>query len=513
MAIRQSLIFPELQLENRQFRVIELLPNTTQSQRIECKMHVASLDLNPTYGALSYVTTNLENALKHIRKTEPRFIWIDAVCINQNDNLEKAHQINLMGDLYRKADCCMIWFGDLKSLDISEDQSAQVIKALNLFAEDDMSLFADPAAWEGAFHALKSLMTCAWWDRIWTVQEAVLPLAGLVVWGGFSIPWQTLEKACLGILNHNGGIEIPPNHYDTFNIFTTRVVAVILIKGDPYMPPSSCFWRFRDREATDARDKHTAISVIQSSENLNSMVGRRGEVSITPGLATWATDWVMPPKVKDSDHLLHISRFWSDDRRWKYFHADLDKEVVFLPGPEEGMILLDGILVDTIMAVASPLMQNGSYISGGSWDDAFWRTVVGDLIVGIETGQDIPTRVATPNDGKLFQEYLLGNFDQTREVEMSIEDHVINKTFFTTVQGYIGIGPGTLKVGDEVWILYGGRLPFALRKMTAGGSSKRSKSKRRPSHFSLVGDVYVHGIMQGEAMEGCQEKLETVILH
>lgn len=40
------------------------------------------------------------------------FIWIDAVCINQADPIEKAAQISLMGDIYSNASLVIAWLGN-----------------------------------------------------------------------------------------------------------------------------------------------------------------------------------------------------------------------------------------------------------------------------------------------------------------------------------------------------------------------------------------------------------------
>lgn len=53
------------------------------------------------------------SALKHLRKKLDRFsIWIDALCINQDDEQEKENQIPLMGDIYSKCDNVYIWLGN-----------------------------------------------------------------------------------------------------------------------------------------------------------------------------------------------------------------------------------------------------------------------------------------------------------------------------------------------------------------------------------------------------------------
>jgi hypothetical protein len=40
-----------------------------------------------------------------------RYLWIDAICINQNDNREKGQQVNGMGDTYRRSQSTLIWLG------------------------------------------------------------------------------------------------------------------------------------------------------------------------------------------------------------------------------------------------------------------------------------------------------------------------------------------------------------------------------------------------------------------
>lgn len=49
------------------------------------------------------ITANLHAALTELRRQRSRTIWIDAVCINQNDEKEKTAQIPLMGDVYSQA--------------------------------------------------------------------------------------------------------------------------------------------------------------------------------------------------------------------------------------------------------------------------------------------------------------------------------------------------------------------------------------------------------------------------
>jgi hypothetical protein len=68
------------------------------------------------------------------------------------------------------------------------------------------------------------------------------------------------------------------------------------------------------------------------------------------------------------------------------------------------------------------------------------------------------------------------------------------RCLFITRNGYIGLGPATLRRTDHVCVLFGGTTPFLLRPR-ADGVGK----------YSLVGECYCHGVMDGEALEKCRE--------
>ena len=41
----------------------------------------------------------------------PRVLWIDALCINQNDDSEKEKQVAMMGTIFERAQNVVIWLG------------------------------------------------------------------------------------------------------------------------------------------------------------------------------------------------------------------------------------------------------------------------------------------------------------------------------------------------------------------------------------------------------------------
>ena len=115
------MIWSTLKQECQEIRLLTLCPGPFQ-QEIHCKLRIFSLNQDLKYVALSYcwgdqndrdtisvngqkitVTRSLATALKYMRrKDEDLILWNDATCINQNDEIEKASQIMLMGQIYAR---------------------------------------------------------------------------------------------------------------------------------------------------------------------------------------------------------------------------------------------------------------------------------------------------------------------------------------------------------------------------------------------------------------------------
>ena len=61
------------------------------------------------------------------------------------------------------------------------------------------------------------------------------------------------------------------------------------------------------------------------------------------------------------------------------------------------------------------------------------------------------------------------------------------KSLFSTSTGNIGSSSTATRTGDEIWVLAGSNFPIILRPLQNG-------------HYELVGEAYVRGIMNGEAL-------------
>jgi hypothetical protein len=122
--------YAPLEAEPHQIRILTLLPGFWDDE-IHCQLHKAVLAENPKYETLSYawgnaldkkkihldghavsVTSNLELALRYLRRpSEGRLLWVDALCIDQNSQNEKSHQVGLMGSVYKQCSRVNIFLG------------------------------------------------------------------------------------------------------------------------------------------------------------------------------------------------------------------------------------------------------------------------------------------------------------------------------------------------------------------------------------------------------------------
>lgn len=117
-------------LDRSQIRLLTLKPGRRQDDiRIDIK--VSNLSDKPRYEALSYewgtaeqlhlvkvsnkhinITPSLYVVLKQLRhSSQPRTLWVDAICINQDDLYEKSQQVPQMAEIYRRATSVLIWLG------------------------------------------------------------------------------------------------------------------------------------------------------------------------------------------------------------------------------------------------------------------------------------------------------------------------------------------------------------------------------------------------------------------
>ncbi|KAN0115303.1 Heterokaryon incompatibility protein (HET) domain containing protein [Hyaloscypha variabilis] len=81
--------------------------------------------------------------------------------------------------------------------------------------------------------------------------------------------------------------------------------------------------------------------------------------------------------------------------------------------------------------------------------------------------------------------------EEIMEFAATFSAYAKGRSFFSTAKGRIGLGPGFVKEGDMVCIFIDGNMPFILRP---------SISTDENSYYTVLGEAYVDGVMEGEAL-------------
>jgi hypothetical protein len=253
-------------------RILVLHPSLNLSDPIICTIRPARLaESANAYEALSYtweditqkqaiklhngrrellIGKNCCNALRRLRPTQKeRLLWIDAICINQEDLTERARQVRLMNDVYSLASRVVVFLGE------------QVTECRALFkelAEVDGLLRLDkeikrPSPCDSIVQELEALLELPWFKRVWVLQE----VSGKVtfLYGSATTSFSALSKLSFGYKNYRVTKKVlplslrwivnPPGQFSTpqYNLW-------------------NCLYRSRDYLATNPRDRVFALKSL-----------------------------------------------------------------------------------------------------------------------------------------------------------------------------------------------------------------------------------------------------------
>ncbi|KFY31367.1 hypothetical protein V493_01168 [Pseudogymnoascus sp. VKM F-4281 (FW-2241)] len=122
-------LYRPLSIGRREIRLLKLLKSDSFASPIRGQLVHTTLDDHEPYETISYVwgaprfiqtielesqpfgvTPHLENALRHLRlASKDRTLWVDAVCINQSDDVERSQQVMLMKQIYESCTENLVW--------------------------------------------------------------------------------------------------------------------------------------------------------------------------------------------------------------------------------------------------------------------------------------------------------------------------------------------------------------------------------------------------------------------
>jgi hypothetical protein len=117
----------------------------------------------------------------------PTYFWIDAISINQQNNQEKSNQVNIMRQIYSKAQCVLCCLG-LSDQDKHTDMALDYTRAIRT-SSFYLSSSRSPIIYKYIFDGLKDLLSRDYWRRIWIVQEVFLARDLQILCGYKMLEW------------------------------------------------------------------------------------------------------------------------------------------------------------------------------------------------------------------------------------------------------------------------------------------------------------------------------------
>ena len=514
------------------------------------------------------ITANLHSALRRLRLTDSTLLlWIDAVCINQDDNAEKAVQVSLMQRIYRQANLVIVDLGDA---DDDFDDVVMIWKALVIVSRNTpdseqihysrYEALGLPHHFDPKWQAWRRFLERPWFGRIWTMQEYALATKVNMMYGPERIEGSALPFLIAGLIRRN---ILPAVLYQDnsrlsdmrrpANIHCQTMVNLLAIRQDLELSQGrSLLWSLSNLspqcDATDKRDMvygllglatdtersaleidyfestptvycRTALLLIHQGFEIELL----HEAACCPfleGLPTWAPNWA-------GERVLRSLTRCNDNPRSSFAATSPARKQIKV-SLDERILHVRSICVDRIEAMTEPLTGDGTssepflarhmdvwqfcknsetllldhapdlrYGSAEHIAEAHWRTLVCDMKRDTST-QGYLTRPAPSSFGDLYHAFMR-IFEPASEGKSSARPKTFpfftavellagGKRFCVTKDGYVGLIPLRARRGDVICVLLGATVPFVIRKKSNG-------------NFLLIGECYIHGLMDGEALD------------
>ena len=563
------------------------------------------------------IQPNLESALRQLRKPfRPRLLWVDAICIDQDNLEEKNHQVPKMATIYNDAKRVCVWLGE---------GGASIEKALSfvnriLDLDNFDRLVADPSSVKD-WHALWELMNSSWFSRRWVIQEIALARKATVHCGkARPVQWRDFANAVALFGSRYHQIRELFKASAEFGNHFYKLGDVTALGAHRLVDESSNLFRKSDDgaiqehlyslehlvstlspfQASNPRD--TIYAVLSLAEDTGAMfsarpsalipldVGNIGEAArqysaeetqkLQNVMSVWRrqVDKTYPVDydksffevckdfleftIESSQSLDMICRPWAPENTdeqlpsWiptvrgapyrpgaNRFHSRVNADnLVGVPGTgkrnynaarkyplkktwrigesgssEDRSLFVSGFILGSINEKALPAQQGNipaSWLRLAGWENesslppnAFWRTIVADRgpnggnpppYYQVACQQAFDQRAADddlnterlmfmnsstkPGSEKVVTEYL-------RRVQSVVWMRVLIRTTIGRTHDNLGLAPQSVKEQDLICIIYGCSVPVVLRPVM----------EYDKCHYVLVGECYIHGMMDGEA--------------
>ncbi|KAI1282691.1 heterokaryon incompatibility protein-domain-containing protein [Xylaria sp. FL0933] len=575
-----SSAYRKLQQEVDEIRILHLHPAARDAE-IMCSLKYATLEseMVPQFEAMSYcwgdqtqrktikliedgtdgdgtvrteltVTENLYLMLKALRNVETiRVLWVDAICINQQDIDERSQQVSLMHQVYSKADRVVIWLGDA---------NPPHLECFGLWDKIGRLLASDPDSFKSQVDSLDkphshetfisdyaviaAIFELFWFSRVWVVQEAYYARSCIVKRGPQEFSWAMVLRVneCLKRARQMA----PGLVYRLMPNVTSRLFRVGHANGELAVTKVHDFDQLAvivaaiDLSCSDPRDKIFGIRhLVTDDDGLQADYGK----PILDVFADLTRHWIRKSRslrilsaihadfgrswhrmimaAADLPSLGHPSwSFWyTGSSGWANttlgFAAECKHRASGTTEPDH-KLLLDSVdarelrLFGVRIGVIAEIIPFGSH-GMREIDPAVCQQTINTFEEIFDPwGKDLSWKPSYTNPNFVpIHEKVEAARDVHPHIHMegrslgsneAIMSCLSDSLFLTEAENgirQVGLCPHTAQIGDLVVVLLGGNVPFILRP------AHRVSDQSRGKMYYLVGEAYCQGYMNGRATE------------
>ncbi|KAI0187307.1 heterokaryon incompatibility protein-domain-containing protein [Xylaria flabelliformis] len=532
-------------------RILRLLPGQV-GDPMQVQVQHVSMSTEQDYIAVSYawgdrmalrtiicegkriqIPISLCRALTHMR--HPLYsihLWVDAICINQKDEVEKSRQVRRMRNIFMKAKKVTVWLGQ----DIRQSAKG-VFQTMDAMTRQDFQTVPSPD--DLFWRDVERLFRNKWFGRLWCLQEVILAADANVQWGTEVAPWKTVGETAKWIrscpvqllrrsamrgannahLMHMLGDDLKRNKLVSFLELLAlswkfessdrrdKVYGLLGVPTTDSDPSSGDIFIQPDYTKGDAEVyRRCAFEIIQKTQSLRLLLHVQmtdHEDQCWNDLPSWVPRWhryihlmmvpseqvssfnacaalpYSPPRVEDKT-LFAQGRKLSQVRRvcynpWNLDYDENSESVVICAWKEYLASSFAYKSNDEMLKAWCLVLTAGKDWNGELVDNT--QLHLADMGAYIRNSDsswqiDLPEIPgAEAGDGYRF--------------DLALRNACQGRKLLLTDDGYIGLGPEFTEEEDLVCLLSGLVMPIILRPKDKG--------------YQVVGEAYIHGIMFGEA--------------
>ncbi|KAI0433969.1 heterokaryon incompatibility protein-domain-containing protein [Xylaria sp. FL1042] len=579
-----------------EFRLVRIL--SKKMTTIKCEIECQSLTNPPPYTAISYawgdaddkrsiqigktkisVAVSLFGALDAIRKREEDvLVWVDALCIDQQNRDERSKQVQLMTEIYAKATLVAIWLGPSENDSQRATELLQDIAIAENDPEEIAALLLSPGQLQ-AIEAVVHLFQRDYWKRLWVVQEVSNAKTIKVFCGGSTaVPWPVYTRAARIFQRHKKDLDsrfsissVPKSKRNSALPSSLSYSQALVYEGpNSLLDMNSAnslveegsllniIRAYRRKLTSEPRDKvfgilgvlpqgvrkeflvDYSLSIKEVYTNVvDYLLNTTSRLDVicesihfpkqtgTTNLPSWVPDWSQTPEITALGYSYGFHAADDTDAKWDFLDRqrrnELEISAIYI-----GTIWKHGVAVGALCSSADYLMAflhwRAIFLDYISFEDpelqkemelAFCRTICLGQIPREQEPDEWMRKTyrvfATllrnrlpklPLDDVLSQ--YTGNSGNTeinhrQLLQSHFGSHMMGRCFFLTKNNRLGMGTGFMLPGDMIIVPLGCRTPIIIRE-----------EDRRLGRYRLVGDAYLDGYMDGEAIRQSETGAKSV---